>query len=50
VLRTVPLPLPDLLFCLALGLIVLPAVEVEKWLVRRRYLYSDDAPRRQYRR
>jgi Ca2+-transporting ATPase len=35
-LNTVPLALTDLLVCLALGFFVLPAVELQKWLVRRR--------------
>jgi Ca2+-transporting ATPase len=34
-LRTTPLPLTDLLVCIGLGALVLPAVEIEKWLKRR---------------
>lgn len=35
-LRTTPLAVQDLLTCLALALLVLPAVELAKWLQRRR--------------
>jgi Ca2+-transporting ATPase len=35
-LRTTPLPLTDLLVSIGLGALVLPAVEIEKWLKRRR--------------
>jgi Ca2+-transporting ATPase len=34
---TQPLPLPDLLVCFALSSLVLFAVELEKWLLRRGY-------------
>jgi Ca2+-transporting ATPase len=37
-LRTTPLSLVDLLICIGLGSLVLPAVEIEKWLRRRRPL------------
>jgi Ca2+-transporting ATPase len=36
VLRTTPLPLTDLLVCFGLGFAILPAVEIAKWLKRRR--------------
>ena len=39
VFHTQPLPLADLLMCLGLSSLVLVAVEVEKWLVRRGRLY-----------
>jgi Ca2+-transporting ATPase len=39
VFHTQPLPLADLLVCLGLSSLVLVAVEVEKWLVRRGRLY-----------
>ena len=38
--HTQPLPLPELLACLALSSLVLFAVEIEKWLVRRRNILS----------
>jgi len=40
VFHTRPLPLPDLGICLALSSLVLVAVEIEKFLVRRGLLYS----------
>jgi len=40
VFHTQPLPLPELLACLALSSLVLVAVEIEKWLVRRGRLYA----------
>jgi Ca2+-transporting ATPase len=39
IFHTQPLPLSDLLVCLALSSLVLFAVELEKWLVRRGWLY-----------
>ena len=38
--HTQPLPLPELLACLALSSLVLVAVEIEKWLVRNGRLYA----------
>ncbi len=38
--HTQPLPLADLAICLALSSLVLFAVEIEKWLVRRGYIYA----------
>ena len=38
--HTLPLPLPDLMGCLAVASVVLVAVEIEKWLVRRGRLYA----------
>ena len=40
VFHTQPLPLFDLLVCLLLSSLVLVAVELEKWLVRRRMIYQ----------
>ncbi len=40
IFHTQPLPLPELLLCLALSSLVLVAVEIEKWLVRRGRLYA----------
>jgi Ca2+-transporting ATPase len=40
VFHTQPLPLADLLVCLGLSSLVLVAVELEKWLVRRGRLYA----------
>jgi len=40
VFKTQPLPLPDLLLCFALSSLVMMAVEIEKWLIRRGRLYS----------
>ena len=37
---TAPLPPRDLLICLGLPLLVLAAVEIEKWLVREKQLYA----------
>ncbi|MGB5520523.1 MAG: cation transporting ATPase C-terminal domain-containing protein, partial [Gammaproteobacteria bacterium] len=39
---TQPLPLFDLAVCLALSSLVLFAVEIEKWLVRRGVIYSNN--------
>ena len=38
---TQPLPLLDLLICIGLSSLVLFAVEIEKWLIRRRMIYVD---------
>ncbi len=38
--RTAPLSAAELAFALALSLVVLPAVEIEKWLVRRGWIYA----------
>jgi Ca2+-transporting ATPase len=40
IFHTRPLPLPELLACLGLSALVLVAVEIEKWLVRRGRLYA----------
>jgi Ca2+-transporting ATPase len=40
IFHTRPLPLPELLACLALSSLVLVAVEIEKWLVRNGRLYA----------
>ena len=40
ILHTQPLPLADLAACIVLSSGVLFAVEAEKWLVRRRYIYQ----------
>ena len=42
IFRTQPLTLQELGICLALSSVVLFAVEVEKWLVRRGWLYRSD--------
>ena len=39
IFATTPLPAKDLLICIGLGAIVLPAVEFEKWLARRGLSY-----------
>ncbi len=41
IFKTEPLGLGELLFCLAMSSIVFFAVEVEKWLVRRGWLYQN---------
>jgi len=41
ILHTQPLPLYDLVVCLALSSTVLIAVEIEKWLVRRGVIYKN---------
>jgi Ca2+-transporting ATPase len=41
IFKTQPLPLLDLGICLALSSLVLFAVEIEKWLVRRGWLYQE---------
>ena len=41
IFHTQPLPLYDLLVCFALASLVLVAVELEKWLVRRGIIYSN---------
>jgi Ca2+-transporting ATPase len=40
IFHTQPLPLPVLLSCFALSSLVLVAVEVEKWLIRRGVIYQ----------
>jgi Ca2+-transporting ATPase len=42
IFHTQPLPLFDLLICLALSSMVLVAVEIEKWLVRHKLIYQND--------
>jgi Ca2+-transporting ATPase len=44
IFKTQPLPAFDLAACLAVSSLVLVAVEVEKALVRRRWLYSESGP------
>jgi Ca2+-transporting ATPase len=41
IFKTQPLPLPDLILCLVLSTVVFWAVEVEKWMVRRGWIYRD---------
>ena len=41
IFHTQPLPLFDLIVCLLLSSLVLVAVEIEKWLVRRRLIYQE---------
>jgi Ca2+-transporting ATPase len=43
VFHTQPLPLFALVLCLLLSSLVLFAVEIEKWLVRRGYIYNNAA-------
>ena len=40
VFHTQPLPLFDLAVCLGLSSLVLVAVEIEKWLIRRGVIYN----------
>jgi len=42
IFHTQPLPLVDLAACFALSSVVLVAVEIEKWLVRRRLIYQEE--------
>jgi Ca2+-transporting ATPase len=41
IFHTQPLPLFDLIVCLGLSSLVLVAVEIEKWLVRRGLIYTN---------
>ncbi len=41
VFHTQPLPLTDLIACLLISSLVLFAVEIEKWLVRRKIIYQN---------
>jgi len=41
IFHTQPLPMPELIICLLLSSLVLFAVEIEKWLVRRGVLYQN---------
>jgi hypothetical protein len=41
---SLPLPLEDLIICLALSSVVLFAVELEKLLTRRGLIYSEEDP------
>jgi len=43
IFKTAPLSLGELIFCLALSVVVLIAVEIEKALVRRGWLYQVNA-------
>ncbi len=43
IFKTQPLTLQELLACITLSSVVLLAVEIEKWLVRRGWLYRSDA-------
>jgi Ca2+-transporting ATPase len=45
IFKTQPLPLPDLLVCFGLSSLVLVAVEIEKALVRRGWLYAEPGSR-----
>jgi len=40
IFHTQPLPLPDLLICLGLSSLTLVAVEIEKWMIRRNWIYA----------
>lgn len=40
IFHTQPLPMFDLVICLLLSSLVLVAVEIEKWLVRRGIIYT----------
>ena len=42
--HTQPLPMFDLAICLALSSLVLVAVEIEKWLMRRNLIFSNSLP------
>jgi len=46
IFKTDALSLADLAFCIGVSALVLPAVELEKWLVRRGLLYRDSQTRR----
>ncbi|MDR4515618.1 cation-translocating P-type ATPase [Nitrosomonas sp.] len=41
IFKTVPLPLGDLMICVLLASVVFVVVEVEKWMVRRGWLYGN---------
>jgi Ca2+-transporting ATPase len=43
IFKTAPLSGGELLFCFALSSVVLPAVEFEKWMIRRGWLYGEPA-------
>jgi len=43
IFKTEPLTAGELMFCLALSSVVLIGVEIEKWLIRRGWLYRNDA-------
>jgi Ca2+-transporting ATPase len=45
IFKTQPLPLLDLGLCLALSSLVLVAVEVEKWMIRRGWIYREPVER-----
>jgi Ca2+-transporting ATPase len=42
IFKTEPLTFAELLFCLAMSSVVFVAVEIEKWAIRRGWLYADD--------
>ncbi|OZG69787.1 calcium-translocating P-type ATPase, PMCA-type [Hahella sp. CCB-MM4] len=41
IFHTKPIPLSDLIVCFAISSIVLWAVEIEKWLIRRKWIYGE---------
>ncbi len=46
IFKTQPLEAAELALCVALSALIFVAVEIEKWMVRRGWLYRDDAARR----
>ena len=46
IFKTEPLTFNELAFCLAMSSIVFVGVEIEKWLIRRGWLYRNQTPRR----
>jgi Ca2+-transporting ATPase len=43
IFKTQPLTLAELAFCLAMSSVVFVAVEIEKWLIRRGWIYRERA-------
>ena len=46
IFKTAPLPFDELAFCLAMSTVVFVGVEIEKWMIRRGWIYRSDTPLR----
>jgi Ca2+-transporting ATPase len=44
IFKTAPLSFEELAFCLAMSAVVFVGVEIEKWMIRRGWIYQNRAP------